>query len=89
MAEPPPEVTALRAAVDELDHALLELVAKRRALVGRIFDDKRRLGLPLFDPSREAALIAERRAFAERLGVPAALSEEIFRTILKDSHTRG
>ncbi|MDI1444597.1 chorismate mutase [Polyangium sp. 6x1] len=86
---PPAEVSETRRALDELDHALLDLVARRRALVGAFFVKKRALGLPLVDPSREAELLADRRAYAERLGVPAELAEVIFRAILEDSRSRS
>ncbi|MRG92407.1 chorismate mutase [Polyangium spumosum] len=83
------EVNETRTALDELDHELLDLVARRRALVSALFVKKRALGLPLVDPVREAELLAERRAYAERLGVPAELAGAIFRAILEDSHTRA
>lgn len=92
MAEPPPpanDVASLRAAIDDADHALLELVARRRALVAEVFATKRRLGLPFVDPERERALIAERRAFAERLGLPAHLAERLFRVLLEGSHEQA
>lgn len=85
---PPAEVNETRSALDELDHALLDLVARRRTLVGALFVKKQTLGLPLVDPVREAELLADRRAYAERIGVPAELGEAIFRAILEDSHTR-
>ncbi|MDI1479730.1 chorismate mutase [Polyangium sp. y55x31] len=84
----PAEVSETRRALDELDHALLDLVARRRALVGALFAKKRALGLPRVDPAREAELVADRRAYAERLGVPPELAESIFRAILEDGHTR-
>jgi len=86
---PPAEVSETRRALDELDHTLLELVAKRRALVSALFIKKQALGLPRVDGAREAEMLADRRAYAERLGVPAELAEVIFRAILEDSHTRA
>ncbi|HVK65401.1 MAG TPA: chorismate mutase [Polyangium sp.] len=84
----PADVSETRSALDELDHALLDLVARRRALVGALFVKKRALDLPLVDPIREVELLADRRAYAERHGIPADLAEVIFRAILEDSHTR-
>jgi chorismate mutase-like protein len=86
MAEPPPEIAAMRAAIDEVDHALLELCARRREVVASMFAAKRALGLPLLDPAREADLLAERRAFAARVGVPEGLAEKLFRALLEGSH---
>jgi len=86
MSAPPPEIAAMRKAIDEVDHALLELVARRRSLVAEVFAKKRALGLPLVDAAREADLVEERRAFAEALGVPGELAERLFRALLDDSH---
>jgi chorismate mutase/prephenate dehydrogenase len=91
MAERPPtgrDLAAMRAEIDAIDHALLELVARRRALVAEMFLDKQRRGAALIDPDRERELIAERRACAERLGVPPELSERVFRAILDGSHVQ-
>jgi len=88
MPAPPPEIAALREAIDEVDHALIALVARRRALVGEVFARKRALGLPLVDAAREAELVAERRAFAEGMGVPGELAERLVRALLEDSHGR-
>lgn len=81
-----PSLDELRAAIDATDHALLELVAQRRALVLSIFARKRRLGLPLIDPEREAALLADRLAFARQRGVPEALASRLISTLLEASH---
>ena len=86
MAELPAEIASMRAAVDEVDHALLELCARRRALVASLLAAKRELGLALLDPGREDVLLAERRAFAEGVGVPADLAETLFRALLEGSH---
>jgi chorismate mutase-like protein len=89
MAPVPPDLATSRAVIDEIDHALLDLVARRRSLVAALFAKKRALGLPLVDPAREVELLADRRAEAERRAVPPELAEEIFRAILEDSHRRG
>jgi chorismate mutase/prephenate dehydrogenase len=88
MTVSPPEIVAMRKAIDEVDHALLALVARRRALVGEVFAKKRALGLPLVDATREAELVEERCTFAEGLGVPGELAERLLRALLDDSHAR-
>ena len=75
-----------RAQIDALDQALLEIVARRRAIVAELFEVKRHRGLPLLDPDRERALLDARRGSAERLGVPPDLAERIFQAILDGSH---
>lgn len=84
----PPELAAQRLSIDAIDHALLELVARRRELVADTFALKRQLGLPYLDAAREAELIVERRRFAERLGIPPDLAESLMRVLMADSHAR-
>jgi chorismate mutase/prephenate dehydrogenase len=78
-----------RARIDAFDRAILEIVARRRALVAELFIAKRRHNLPLIDPARESALLADRRALAERLGVPPDLAERLFQAILDSSHAEA
>jgi chorismate mutase/prephenate dehydrogenase len=87
MTAPPGEVVAARVAIDEIDHAIVDLLARRRALVAELFSSKRALGLPLYDAARESALLEERRNYAERLGVPSKLVDVLFAAVLEDSHT--
>ncbi len=89
MAAPPGEVAAARVAIDEIDHAIVDLLARRRALVVELFSNKRALGLSLYDAERESALLEERRNYAERLGVPSKLVDVLFAAVLEDSHTHG
>ncbi|MEZ4300179.1 MAG: chorismate mutase [Polyangiaceae bacterium] len=79
-------LASMRAAIDAEDRALIELLARRRALVRELFEWKLRHGLPLIDPAREALLLADRAALAEERGLPASLVERVLRTILDASH---
>jgi chorismate mutase/prephenate dehydrogenase len=91
MTAPPAErdLAAMRAEIDAIDHALLDLIARRRALVSELFAYKHAHELPLIDPRREEDLLAERRAYAAHLGVPLELTETIFRAILDGSHAHA
>lgn len=86
MALPAPEVVSSRRTIDEIDQALVELLARRRAVVKELFAKKRALGLPLFDALREAELLEARRRQALSLGVAPEFVEAIFRRVLDDSH---
>lgn len=79
-------LASMRASIDALDHALVNLLAERRSLVAELFAYKRQHGFALIDPERETALLAERSAFAEARGVPAILATRIFQDILEASH---
>ncbi|MBI4954650.1 MAG: chorismate mutase [Myxococcales bacterium] len=84
-AAAPPTLASLRASLDVLDHALVDLLAERRARVRELFALKRREGLPLYDPVREAALIADRLERGAEHGVPPELVLAVFRAILQTS----
>ena len=65
------ELTALRDQIDEVDKALLSLLAKRLELVAEVGEVKSQYGLPIYVPEREAAMLASRREEAAALGCSA------------------
>ncbi|MBC3947944.1 bifunctional chorismate mutase/prephenate dehydrogenase [Erwinia persicina] len=81
------ELTALRDQIDVVDKALLDLLAKRLALVAEVGEVKSRYGLPIYVPEREATMLASRRAEAEKLGVPPDLIEDVLRRVMRESYT--
>lgn len=80
------ELTALRDQIDEVDKALLELLAKRLQLVAEVGEVKSHHGLPVYVPEREAAMLASRRQEAENLGVPPDLIEDVLRRVMRESY---
>ena len=70
------ELTALRDQIDEVDKALLNLLARRLELVAEVGGVKSRFGLPIYVPEREASMLASRRR-GEALGVPPDLIEDV------------
>ncbi len=81
------ELTVLRDRIDEVDKALLTLLAQRLELVAEVGEVKSRYGLPIYAPDREAAMLASRRKEAETLGVPADLIEDILRRVMRESYS--
>ena len=81
------ELTALRDQIDEVDKALLNLLAKRLELVAEVGEVKSRFGLPIYVPEREASMLASRRAEAEALGVPPDLIEDVLRRMMRESYS--
>jgi chorismate mutase / prephenate dehydrogenase len=71
--------------VDALDHDLLDLLARRMALVGEIADYKRAHGLRIRDAQREREVLDDRRRRAAELGLLAGEVEAIFRVLLRAS----
>ncbi len=58
----------LRDAIEALDSDLVRLVEKRRALVLEIGRTKKELGLPVLDPTREAAVVRRVASLARDAG---------------------
>jgi prephenate dehydrogenase len=83
--EPSAEVRETRELIDELDHELCELLARRAQLARRVGRAKADLGRGVHDPSREGRLLAARKAWAVSRGLDAASVEEIFEAILRFS----
>ncbi|WP_058914420.1 bifunctional chorismate mutase/prephenate dehydrogenase [Entomohabitans teleogrylli] len=81
------ELTALRDQIDEVDKALLGLLARRLELVAEVGEVKSRYGLPIYVPEREASMLASRRQEARNLGVPEDLIEDVLRRVMRESYT--
>jgi len=81
------ELTALRDQIDEVDKALLDLLARRLELVAEVGEVKSRYGLPIYVPEREASMLASRRKEAETLGVPPDLIEDVLRRVMRESYS--
>ena len=79
-----PELDALRRAIDAIDQEILELVAKRVRLVLQVGDYKRKNALPVYDPSRERALL-ERLSSAAPAPLDADTVRRIFERLVDES----
>ncbi len=60
----PPELTEIRGSIDNIDAALIHLLAERFKQTRKVGALKARTGLPPADPAREAKQIARLRALA-------------------------
>lgn len=76
----------VRKDIDSVDSELVELMAKRLALTGKVGELKAELNLPLYVPSRETALIKNKRALAEQKNISPDLVEDVIRRIMRDSY---
>ena len=95
--KPPPDNTeptatrplaVLRAMIDAVDHEMLELLARRNALVGEIAAFKRANGVAIRDRTREREIIADRRERAQRVGLRPEVIESMLRLMLWASRDR-
>jgi chorismate mutase/prephenate dehydrogenase len=75
----------LRTGLSELDHQLLELVARRQALSEQVAKVKRATGRPTRDFGREREVILRGRTAAQRLGVSPDLAESLLRQLIHSS----
>src|SRR5687768_2996244 len=81
----PRPLPVLRAMVDVLDRDLLQIVARRMALVGEIAAYKRQHGLRIRDAEREREIIGDRCERAEAMGLPRGEIESVFRVLMRAS----
>jgi chorismate mutase / prephenate dehydrogenase len=86
MTDPTPRpLPLLRAMIDALDSELLQVIARRMALVGEVAAYKRVHGLHIRDATREREVLADRARHAASLGLPSGEIESIFRLLLRAS----
>lgn len=80
-------LSELRDQIDAVDQQLIDLLAERLRLVGKVGEVKTEHGLPIYAPDREAEMLAKRRAEAEAKGVPPNLIEDILRRTMRESYS--
>ena len=84
--DPPPRpLPLLRAMIDALDRDLLQIAARRMALVAEVAAYKRQHGLRIRDPQREREVLEDRVRLAAELGLPREEMESVFRLLLRAS----
>jgi chorismate mutase len=71
ITEPRPEGTLerLRVQIEQLDEALLDMIAQRVRLARQVGQLKRAAGLPTLDPAREASVVRRAAARAREAGL--------------------
>jgi len=71
--------------IDALDRDLLQIVARRMALVAEVAAAKRERGMKIRDAQREREVLEDRARLADELGLPRDEMESIFRLLLRAS----
>ena len=80
----PPELQALRASIDNLDAALVHILAERFKCTQRVGELKARLQLPSADPARERQQIEKLRRLAQTANLDPDFAEKFLGFIIKE-----
>ncbi|MCL8025376.1 chorismate mutase [Nocardioides bruguierae] len=83
-ATAPPELLALRASIDNLDAALVHLLAERFRCTRAVGALKARMDLPPADPAREAVQITRLRDLATESGLDPEFAEKFLALIIDE-----
>lgn len=84
MDEVPPELAELRDSIDNMDAALIHLLAERFKMTQRVGVLKAKEGLPPADPAREKEQIARLRRLAETSQLDPEFAEKFIGFIVAE-----
>jgi chorismate mutase len=80
----PPELLELRHSIDNIDAALIHLLAERFKQTRKVGTLKARRGLPAADPEREAQQIARLRSLAVTADLDPEFAEKFLNFLVKE-----
>lgn len=83
---PEPDLASLRDEIDSIDAALVDLLARRLRVCREVAAVKESTGSTVIQPDRVREVLATRRQWAIDAGVDADFAEQIFRTLLSETH---
>jgi len=84
MTEIPAELAALRASIDNLDNALICLLAERFRITKEVGVLKATRGLPPADLEREERQVARLRRLADEAGLDPEFAEKLLAFIVRE-----
>ncbi|MFT3853981.1 MAG: chorismate mutase [Ilumatobacteraceae bacterium] len=80
------DLDSLRARIDELDRALIDVVAQRLAVCREVADVKGHSDTPVIQPARVRDVLTTRRQQAIEAGIDPDFAEQLFRVLLAETH---
>ena len=83
-APPDPVLAGIRKSIDNIDAALIHMLAERFRITQAVGEYKAKATLPPADPSREQAQIARLRNLAEESELDPEFSEKFLRFIIDE-----
>lgn len=84
MTDIPPELARLRSSIDNLDAALVYLLAERFRCTQQVGQLKAQLGLPPADPGREAQQLQRLTALAHESGLDPVFAQKVLNFIIAE-----
>jgi chorismate mutase len=79
-----PQLETFRSSIDNIDAALVLLLAERFKITKAVGEYKASAGLPAADPSREEVQIARLRRLAEEANLDPGFSENFLRFVIAE-----
>lgn len=80
----PPELKSLRDSIDNLDAALIHILAERFRCTQKVGELKARLELPSSDPAREKEQVARLRDLARSSNLDPDFAEKFLAFVIKE-----
>jgi len=80
------KLALLRDEIDDIDSQLVDLLKKRRTVTTKVGELKNEVGMPIYAPEREEALLTKRRQQAETAGLNPDVIEDVLRRLMSDSY---
>ncbi len=80
------DLSDLRSRIDEIDAAIVALLADRMNACREVAEIKEVTGAAVIQPQRVRDVLASRRQWAIDAGVDADFAEQLFRTLLSETH---
>nr|WP_307835880.1 chorismate mutase [Phycicoccus sonneraticus] len=84
MSDIPPDLARLRSSIDNIDAALVHLLAERFKCTQAVGELKAAVGMPAADPGREEAQVARLRALADDSGLDPQFAEAFLNFIIAE-----
>lgn len=82
--QPDPNLSSFRKSIDNIDAALIHMLAERFRITQAVGEHKAASGLPASDPAREQAQIARLRALAVEADLDPEFSEKFIRFVIDE-----